>query len=89
MKVLSLIDRSEMVPTVYTSNVYFVLGSSNAMEDVNTLVYVGMDPLVLDRIDQAATGVGKKRVAQVVLTHNHFDYAGLLPRIRERFKPVA
>jgi len=72
---------------LYTCNVYLVTGTRNTMEDVNTLVDVGADPAVIARIGEAGTGVGKKQVEKVVLTHNHHDHANLLPRIREAFDP--
>jgi len=84
MKVLNLTERSQ----VYTSNVYFVLGTWNALPDINTLVDVGRDPLIIDVIKHTSTGLGKKRVEQVILTHSHYDHAGLLPMIRSTFKPV-
>jgi len=71
----------------YSCNVYLVTGSSNAIGDVNTLVDVGRDPGIIEKILLASTGVGKKRVEQVVLTHSHFDHASLLPEIRSRFSP--
>ncbi len=83
MKVLNLTQASRM----YTSNVYMVLGTWNSMEDFNTLVDVGRDPLVIEKIEEASTGVGKRRVEQVVLTHSHYDHTTLLPRIREVFNP--
>ena len=84
MKIINLTEKSN----VYTSNVYFVLGSWNALPDINTLVDVGRDPAVIEAIKNASTGVGKKRVEQVILTHSHYDHAGLLPMIRATFKPV-
>ena len=72
---------------IYTSNVYLVTGTWNAIPDVNTLIDVGRDRLIIDQINQAATGVGKKKVEQVVLTHSHYDHASLLPKIREIFHP--
>lgn len=72
---------------IYTSNVYLVTGTWNAISDVNTLIDVGRDRLIIDQINQAATGVGKKKVDQVVLTHSHYDHASLLPKIREIFHP--
>jgi len=72
---------------MYTSNVYLVLGDWNAIDDVNTLVDVGRDPAIIGTINDAYTGVGKKRIEQVVLTHNHFDHVSLLPAIREEFNP--
>ena len=74
--------------STYTSNAHLVLGNHNALADVNTLVDVGRDPLIIDRIYAAPTGVGKHRVEQVVLTHSHYDHAEALPLIREAFHPV-
>ncbi|MEA1943993.1 MAG: MBL fold metallo-hydrolase, partial [Euryarchaeota archaeon] len=69
MKVLNLTSDSKM----YTSNVYLITGTWNAIDDLNTLVDVGRDPSVIEKINNASTGVGKKRVEQVVLTHSHYD----------------
>jgi len=83
VKVVNLTQGSK----VYTSNVYLVTGTWNTPADVNTLIDVGRDPVVIDKINQASTGVGKKRVQQVILTHSHYDHVSLLPRIREEFNP--
>lgn len=83
MKIINLTENS----TVYTSNVFLVLGTWNALPDVNTLIDVGRDPTVIEKINNASTGVGKKRIEQVVLTHSHYDHAGLLPMIRSQFMP--
>ena len=74
--------------SMYTSNAYLVRGDWNALGDRNTLVDTGRDPVVLAHLEQAATGVGKPRVEQVVLTHSHYDHVGLLQRIRQRFRPM-
>jgi glyoxylase-like metal-dependent hydrolase (beta-lactamase superfamily II) len=37
---------------------------------------------------EAATGVGKRKVEQVILTHSHSDHAGLLPAIRALYQPL-
>jgi len=83
MKILNLKNNND----VYSSNVYFVLGKSNAIDDVNTLVDVGRDPSIIEKIDKASTGVGKHRVEQVVLTHSHYDHASLLPQIHKKYHP--
>ena len=83
MKIINLTENSK----VYTSNAYLLLGSWNALSDVNTLVDVGRDPVVIEKINNASTGVGKKRIDQVILTHSHYDHAGLLPLIRTHFEP--
>lgn len=84
MKILNLTSDSK----TYTSNVYLVTGTWNAIDDVNTLIDVGRDPFVIEKINNASTGVGKHRVERVILTHSHYDHASLLPQIREMFNPV-
>lgn len=83
MKISNLTEES----TIYTSNVFFVTGTWNAMEDANTLVDVGMDQSIVHKINEYSTGVGKKRVEQVVLTHSHSDHIGIMNLIREAFNP--
>jgi glyoxylase-like metal-dependent hydrolase (beta-lactamase superfamily II) len=72
---------------VYTCEVYLVLGGASRLNDVNTLVDVGLDPAILASIERAPTGVGKWSVEQVVLTHCHSDHCALLPQVREAFHP--
>jgi len=84
MKIINLTEKSE----VYTCNVFFVGGTWNTLPDVNTLVDVGRDPTIMQTINTLSAGLGKKRVEQVVLTHSHYDHAGLLPQIRMVFKPA-
>ena len=83
MKIINLTAES----SVYTSNVYLLLGSYNAMDDVNTLIDVGRDLSIIDKIRQLDTGVGKNKVDKVILTHGHFDHAGLLPTIKDEYNP--
>ena len=83
MKIINLTSDSE----IYTSNVYFILGDWKGLEDVNTLIDVGRDPSIIERIKKLDTGVGKKKVEKVVLTHGHFDHASLLPAIKDEFDP--
>lgn len=72
---------------VYSCNSYLVLGDWNRLEDVNALVDVGTDGSVIGSIASIWTGVGKKAVERVVLTHSHFDHAGGLLKIRRAFNP--
>lgn len=75
---------------VYSANTYLVLGAWSRIEDVNVLVDPGADPEVLPFIEGAPTGVGKRKVDLVVLTHRHYDHATLVPAIRARYgAPVA
>ena len=83
MKVLNLTEHSQL----YTANAYLVTGDWNTLEDVNTLIDVGRDPAILDEIENASTGVGKVRVAQVILTHGHYDHSEMLPVIRAKYHP--
>lgn len=73
---------------IYTSNVYLVLGNWSGLGDVNTLIDTGRDPAVLDSLGHAPTGVGKRAVEQVLLTHGHYDHVELVAALRERFQPT-
>lgn len=84
MKVENLTGSSR----VYTSNAYLLTGTWNAIFDKNTLVDTGRDEDIITALRNASTGVGKKRLDQVILTHTHYDHAAMLPRIREEFRPV-
>jgi glyoxylase-like metal-dependent hydrolase (beta-lactamase superfamily II) len=84
MKIFSLNDNSK----IYTSNVFLVLGEWNGIEDVNTLIDVGCDHSIIPMIDIINTGLGKKKIDQVIITHSHSDHSGLLPVIKEVYKPV-
>jgi glyoxylase-like metal-dependent hydrolase (beta-lactamase superfamily II) len=83
MKVLELKNNS----LVYSCKVYFVRGTWNAISDINTLIDVGTDDFIIKEIHGLSTGVGKKRVEQVIITHEHFDHAGGLMKIKKEFNP--
>lgn len=83
MKIVNL-GKSEKV---YCANRYLVLGSWNQLDAVNTLVDVGTNGEVIDDIAGVSTGVGKRPVEQVVLTHGHFDHSGGLKDVIKRYNP--
>ncbi len=83
MKITNLTEDSK----IYTSNVYLVLGTWNTVEDINTLIDVGSDDMVFQKIENINTGLGKKKVDQVILTHSHSDHAALLAKIKEAYHP--
>lgn len=74
-------------PNVYSAFSYFVQGDWNALSDVNTLIDVGVDSFIINELESLYTGVGKRRVEQVILTHEHFDHAGGLKYIVEKYHP--
>jgi glyoxylase-like metal-dependent hydrolase (beta-lactamase superfamily II) len=74
-------------PQNYTCNAYMVRGDSNEQEDVNTLVDVGIDGSICIEIEDLCTGIGKKKVAQVVLTHGHYDHAAGLAKVVACYHP--
>jgi len=74
-------------PQNYSCNAYLVRGDSNEQEDVNTLVDVGIDGSICGEIENLCTGIGKKKVAQVVLTHGHYDHAAGLGVVAACYHP--
>ncbi|MEJ5286496.1 MAG: MBL fold metallo-hydrolase [Bacteroidota bacterium] len=75
-------------PSKYSCNVYYVLGDWNRLQDVNTLIDAGTDDFVIPHIEKVSTGVGQKKVSQVLITHEHFDHKGGLKYLKERFNPI-
>jgi len=75
-------------PNIYTCNAYLVRGNWNAIADVNTLIDVGTDAYVYEELQTISTGVGKRRVEQVILTHEHFDHAGGLKKFVQVYEPI-
>lgn len=84
MKIANLTQGS----SVYTSNAYLLTGTWNTIPDVNTLVDTGRDPKVIEAIRNSPTGVGKRRLDQVILTHSHYDHASMMMAIKKEFGPV-
>ena len=84
MKIANLTQGS----AVYTSNAYLLTGTWNAIPDVNTLIDTGRDPNIIQAIYDSPTGVGKRRLDQVILTHSHYDHASMVPVIQKEFGPV-
>ena len=74
-------------PGVYSCNAYLVRGTWNRISDLNTLIDVGTDGSIIQEIEEINTGVGKTRVEQVILTHEHFDHAGGLENIKKTYNP--
>ena len=85
MKIINLTHDSD----IYTSNVYLLLGDRKGIDDVNTLIDVGRDSSIIEKIRKLDTGVGKKKVEKVILTHGHYDHVSLLPTIKDEFHPRA
>jgi glyoxylase-like metal-dependent hydrolase (beta-lactamase superfamily II) len=71
--------------TKYTCNSYLILGTWSTLKDVNTLVDVGTDGSIIQAISKIYTGVGKKPVEQIIITHEHFDHAGGIKEIRSLY----
>ena len=83
MKIIPILGKND----VYSSNVYMVMGDWKRIEDLNTLVDVGNDPSIIEVIGKMNGGVGKNKVEQVILTHDHSDHTGILPLIKAAFHP--
>ncbi len=81
VKIYNLTENSK----VYTSNVYLITGTWNRIDDVNALIDVGRDLSILEMILEIPTGVGKKQVEKVVITHNHYDHTSMLPNVKKVF----
>jgi glyoxylase-like metal-dependent hydrolase (beta-lactamase superfamily II) len=74
-------------PRIYTCNAYLIRGDWNAIGDVNTLIDTGTDGYILEELQTISTGVGKRRVEQIIITHEHFDHAGGLKKICDVYQP--
>jgi len=79
-------------PNDYCCNLYWLLADAGQPQGFNSLVDVGSSrPANLDFVVQAMEahpkGIGRRAVDQVVLTHLHYDHAGGLAAVIERFHP--
>lgn len=71
-------------PNGYSCIPYLVLGTWNAIEDLNTIIDPGPDgETILEQIDRINTGLGKKAVDQIIFTHNHYDHAGSARELKD------
>lgn len=73
--------------SVYSSNVYFIRGAYNTIADVNTIIDAGNNPNILNEIEKLYTGVGKKTLDQIIITHAHFDHTGMIPELIKLYQP--
>ncbi|MBN1969040.1 MAG: MBL fold metallo-hydrolase [Candidatus Delongbacteria bacterium] len=71
----------------YSSNSYLIRGDYNQLSDVNTLIDTGGDSTVLFELRKIYTGVGKRPIEQILLTHCHFDHTGGIKILYDNFKP--
>lgn len=72
-------------PKVYSCFSYLARGDWNAIPDINTLIDVGTDGSIVPELEKISTGVGKSRVEQIIITHEHFDHVGGLKIIKELY----
>ncbi len=74
-------------PHTYSGYFFYIRGTWNAIPDVNTLIDTGTNDFVLSAIEDINAGVGKRKVDLVILTHEHFDHAGGLKYVVEKYNP--
>ena len=75
-------------PNTYTCRPYLVLGNWSRLEDINTIIDPGPDDYILEELGNTYTGVGKRAVEQIILTHNHFDHAGGIEKLKKQLNPT-
>jgi glyoxylase-like metal-dependent hydrolase (beta-lactamase superfamily II) len=74
-------------PEAYSGNAWLVLGDSNTLLGVNALVDIGLDAFILEHLAQISTGIGKKSLQKIFLTHEHYDHAGGLEKVMRALSP--
>jgi len=75
-------------PKVYSCNAYLICGNWNALDDVNTLIDTGTDAFIYEELQNISTGLGKRRIEQIILTHEHFDHSGGLDFFIKQYNPT-
>lgn len=81
------LQQLQTTPRVYSALVYYIRGDWNTLADINTLIDVGTDGAIVHELEAVNQGVGKKKVEQIILTHEHFDHAAGLARVINAFGP--
>jgi glyoxylase-like metal-dependent hydrolase (beta-lactamase superfamily II) len=81
VKIIPLIKNDKK----YSCYSYLILGDWNRIEDINTIIDPGIDDFVINEIERLSTGFGKVPVAQIILTHNHFDHAQSVQTIKAKY----
>jgi glyoxylase-like metal-dependent hydrolase (beta-lactamase superfamily II) len=79
------IDNLTYNSKTYSSNAYLLRGDYNALDDVNTLIDTGRDEVFFENLRKINTGLGKKPISQLIITHGHYDHTGLLAKIKAQY----
>lgn len=69
-----------------TLNVYLVQNERKVGDDISTLVDVGCDVAMIDKIKDVLNGAGENKLGQIVLTHN-CDCSAVFPLIKKQLNP--
>jgi glyoxylase-like metal-dependent hydrolase (beta-lactamase superfamily II) len=83
LKVFNLTEN----PTTYTCNVYFIQGEFNSIYNLNTIVDIGRDKIIFEKLGVMSKGTSEKLIDQIILTHNHYDHTSLLKTVKEIYSP--
>lgn len=65
-----------------------ILGSWNKIDAVNSIIDSGSDEYLISQIEMLNTGVGKRKVDKVFLTHTHFDHIGGVAHLKKAYSPI-